>query len=90
MEKCMTLELGQEIWKMSLEYLVQCEKKKKEVLKKLSKKEATFPGVFPKGVYRKSSPNGQSENNLKMKIYKVVLDFNPKCNINTTSPYWET
>ena len=28
-------------------------------------------------------------NNFKIKIYKVVLDFNPKCNINTMSPYWE-
>ena len=42
MEKLMILELGQEIWKMSLKHLVRC---KKKVLKKLSKEEATFPGV---------------------------------------------
>ena len=41
----MILELGQEIWKMSLEHLVWCENLKKKVLKKLSKEEATFPGV---------------------------------------------
>ena len=44
MEKLMILELGQKIRKMSLKHLVRCEKKKK-VLKKLSKEEATFPGV---------------------------------------------
>ena len=33
------------------------------------------------------APNGQSENNLKMKIYKFVFEFNPKCNIHTMSPY---
>lgn len=44
--------------------------------------------LFTKGTDRRA-PNGQSENNLKMKIYKFVLEFNPKCNINTKSPYWE-
>ena len=35
--------------------------------------------VYTKGVTVRV-PNGQSENNLKIKIYKVILDFNPTCN----------
>ena len=68
-------------------------KLKKKVLKKLSKEEATFPGVWQRCIQRDMTgraPNGQSENNWKIKIYTVVLDFNPKCNKDTMIPYWET
>ena len=74
---------------MSLEYLVQCEKKNK-CSKNFQKRKQHSQGYFQRYIQREFTgrvPNGQSENNLKMKIYKVVLDFNPKCNKNTTSPY---
>ena len=44
--------------------------------------------VCTKGANRKST-EGQSYNNLKIKIYKVILDFTPKCHTNTMSPYRE-
>ena len=62
---------------------------KKKVLKKLSKEEATFPGIWQRYIQRDltgRAPNGQSENNLKIKIYKVLLDFKPKCNKDTMIP----
>ena len=46
MEKFMILELGQEIWKMSLEHLVWCENFKKKVLKKCLKNEADLNKYF--------------------------------------------
>ena len=45
--------------------------------------------LYTKGVTVRVS-NGQTENNLKIKIYKVILDFNPTCNKDTMIPYWET
>ena len=81
----MILELGQEICKMSLGHLVVCEKK---VLKKKKKSNISrgMTKVCTKGANRKST-EGQSYNNLKIKIYKVILDFTPKCHTNTMSPY---
>ena len=68
-------------------------KNEKEVLKKLSKEEATFPGLWQRYIQKEMTgriPNVQSENNLRIKIYKAVLDFNPTCKNDTMIPYWET
>ena len=56
MEKCMTLELGQEIWKMSLEYLVQCEKKKKRSAQKTFQKGSNIPRGISKGSLQEEFP----------------------------------
>ena len=59
MEKFMILELGQEIWKMSLEHLVWCENLKKKSAQKTFKRGSNISRgmtkVYTKGYDRKSS-----------------------------------
>ena len=56
MEKLMILELGQEIWKMSLKHLVRCEKKSaQKTFKRGSNISRDMAKVYTKGFDRKSS-----------------------------------
>ena len=78
----MILGLRHETHKMSLEHLVVSESK--EVLKIVKISKTAMMG-YVKGTQEPTerSPKGQGWNNLNNKINKLVLDYNPKYQINT-------